>query len=57
MFGYAITYHDQNGDICTAGDGGLESHDEAEMEANDMRCQLDEDCDGIGPIDFEIYEG
>lgn len=32
MFGYAITYHDQDGDICTAGDG-------------------------IGPIDFEIYEG
>lgn len=57
MFGYVITYHDQNGDICTASDGGFESYDEAKMEADDMWCQLGEDCDGIEPIDFEIYEG
>lgn len=57
MFGYVITCQDQNGDICTVSDGGFESYDEAKMEADDMWCQLDEDCDGIEPIDFEIYEG
>lgn len=57
MFGYVITCQDQNGDIRTVSDGGFESYDEAKMEADDMWCQLDEDCDGIEPIDFEIYEG
>lgn len=57
MFGYAITCQDQNGDICTVGDGGFESHDEAKMEADGMWCRLDEGRDGIEPIDFEVYEG
>ena len=56
-YGFVITYQDPDGDLFTISDSGFESYDDVRAAIDDRWLEIEDDGDGMEPIDFEIYEG